>query len=139
MIGRLKNWLAGGGVFLLFELALVAAAAALLAHWTWLALTPRAVGVSSLKQAEVRSVAVKPHLFGASGIAETASGSKLKLVGLAAPSHAVFSLDGGKTRSASVGETIASGLVLREVHADHVVVSNNGALESVKLERRARR
>ena len=139
MIGRLKNWLAGGGVFLLLELAL-AAAAALLAHWTWLALTPRAVGVSSLKpQADARAVAVKPHLFGASGVAETASGSKLKLVGLAAPSHAVFSLDGGKTRSASVGETIASGLVLREVHADHVVVSNNGALESVKLERRARR
>ena len=139
MIGRLKNWLVGGGVFLALELALAAAAAALLAHWTWLALTPRAVGVSSVKpRADARSVSVKPHLFGASGVAETASGSKLKLVGLASPSHAVFSLD-GKARSASVGDTIATGFVLREVHPDHVVVSNNGALERIKLERRARR
>lgn len=139
MNGRLKNWLDGGGVFLLLELALVAAAAALLAHWTWLALTPRAVGVSSLKpRADTRSVSANTHLFGTSGVAETASGSKLKLVGLVAPSHAVFFLD-GKSRSASVGDTIASGFVLREVHADHVVVSNNGTLERVKLERRARR
>jgi general secretion pathway protein C len=139
MIGRLKNWLVGGGVFLLLELALAAAAAALLAHWTWLALTPRAIGASTLQsQVSTKPTTVKPHLFGASGVAETASGSKLKLVGLAAPSHAVFSLD-GKARSASVGESIANGFVLREVHADHVVVSNNGTLERVKLERRARR
>jgi len=124
---------------MLLELALAAAAAALLAHWTWLALTPRAVGASSLQpQALAPAIPVKPHLFGASGIAETTSGAKLKLVGLAAPSHAVFMLD-GKARSASVGETISPGFVLREVHADHVVVSSNGSLESVKLERRARR
>lgn len=124
---------------MLLELALAAAAAALLAHWTWLALTPRAVGASSLEpRALAPATPVRAHLFGASGIAETASGSKLKLVGLAAPSHAVFSLD-GKARSASVGESIAPGFVLREVHADYVVVSNNGTLERVKLERRARR
>jgi general secretion pathway protein C len=139
MIGRLKNWLVGGGVFLALELALAAAAAALLSHWTWLALTPRAVGASSLQpRALAPATPVKPNLFGASGVAETASGSKLKLVGLVSPRHAVFSLD-GKARSASVGETIASGFVLREVHPDHVVVSNNGTLERVKLERRARR
>ena len=139
MNGRLKNWLAGGSFFFLLELALVAAFAALLAHWTWLALTPRAVGASSLQPRSLAPASVvKPNLFGASGVAETASGSKLKLVGLAAPSHAVFVLD-GKARSANVGETIASGFVLREVHADHVVVSNNGSLERVKLERRARR
>ena len=139
MIGRLKNWLVGGGVFLLLELALIAAAAALLAHWTWLALTPRAIGASAVEsQVITKATPVKANLFGASGVAETVSGSKLKLVGLAAPTHAVFSLD-GKSRSASVGETIASGFVLREVHADYVVVSNNGTLERVKLERRARR
>jgi len=139
MYSRLKNWLAGGGILLLLELALTAAAAALLAHWTWLALTPRSVGPSTLEAPVTAKITtVKPHLFGASGIAETTSGSKLKLVGLAAPSHAVFSLD-GKARSASIGETVAPGFVLREVHADYVVVSNNGSLERVKLERRARR
>jgi general secretion pathway protein C len=138
MNGRLKNWLVGGGVFLLIELALVAAIAALLAHWTWLALTPRAVGASALQPQVTKTTSVKPNLFGASSVAETASGSKLKLVGLVSPRHAVFFLD-GKSRSAHIGETIASGYVLQEVHADYVVVSNNGALERVKLERRGRR
>ena len=51
-----------------------------------------------------------------------------------APGRALFS-ENGKPRVAAVGESVGE-LVVREVHADHVVVSRRGALEQLSLERR---
>ncbi len=148
MIGRLKNWLAEGGLLLLLELALVAALGAVLAHWTWAALTPRALAPSALEapaQTRAAAMPVKPHLFGAApGSAAPASGTKLRLVGVLSPGargagRAIFALENGRSRSAGVGETISAGFVLQEVHADHVLVSHDGTLERFRLDRRARR
>ena len=148
MIGRLKNWLRGGAWYFLLDLALIAALAASLAHWTWVALTPRAIAASALtSRSDLQRVTptIKPHLFGAAqgAAAGAASASKVRLVGVLSPrvpgaGRAIFALENGKSRTAGAGETIASGLVLQEVHPDHVLVSRNGAIERVKLERRAR-
>src|SRR5262245_27535983 len=147
MIGRLKNWLGGGGPYVALELGLVAALAALLAHATWTTLTPRAVGASSLApRSDGRALAatVKPQLLGAAtSRAETVANPRLRLVGLMspddAPGRAIFALENGKSKAAAVGEAIVPGFVLQEVHRDHVLVSNNGALQRLDLERRARR
>lgn len=146
---RLKNWLAQGGYFLLLELALVAALAAALSHWTWLALAPRTLGTPSVAdQGKPRAPApaVKPHLFGAGqgGTAEVANSAKLRLVGVVAPTasdsgRAVFALESGKSRSARVGEAVVPGIVVQSVHPDHVVLAHNGGREQLKLDRRGRR
>lgn len=150
MNGRPKNWLGGGSLYFLLDLALVGALAAVLAHWTWAALTPGAVAASSLKpRADERAAApaIKPHLFGAAqgAAADNASTSKIRLIGVVSPrvasgeGRAIFAVEGAKPRTAAVGETIAAGFVLREVHADHALVSHDGGLERFRLERRARR
>ena len=150
MNGRLKNWLGGGGLYFLLDLALVGALAAVLAHWTWAALTPRAIAASTLKsRADAGSalIPIKPNLFGAAhgAPAGAASTSRIRLVGVVSQreashgGHAIFAIEGAKPRTAAVGETIAAGFVLQEVHADHALVSHDGALERFGLERRARR
>jgi hypothetical protein len=148
MNGRLKNWLGGGGLYFLLDLALVGAIAAVFAHWTWATLTPGAVAASTLKsRVDARSAfaPIKPNLFGApEGVAAVASTTRIRLVGVVSPraasgGRAIFAIEGAKPRTAAVGDTVASGFVLREVHADHVLVSHEGGLERFKLERRARR
>jgi general secretion pathway protein C len=146
MIGRLKNWLGGGALYFLLDLALVAAIAASLAHWTWVALTPRASAAPAVtKRTDLPAAAtVKPHLFGQGTAADAAFGSKLRLVGVLSPGvqgagRAIFALENGKSTTVATGETITSGLVLREVHPDHVLVSHNGAIERFRLDRRVRR
>lgn len=146
MIGRLQNWLGKGRLFLLLELALVAALAAVLAHWTWIVLTPSTVAATTLSVgSEPRSAfpPVRAQLFGAGAAAETANSARLKLVGLFSPhagksGRAIFLLENGKSRSARVGDTVAGELVLQEVHPDHVVLGHSGGVERLKLDRRAR-
>lgn len=146
MIGRLKNWLGGGTLYFLLDLALIAAIAATLAHWTWVALTPRASAAPAVtKRTDMPAAAtVKPHLFGQGAAADGAFGSKLRLVGVLSPGaqgggRAIFALENGKSTTVATGGTITSGVVLREVHPDHVLVSHNGAIERFRLDRRARR
>jgi hypothetical protein len=148
MYGRLKNWLVGGGLYSLLDLALVGALAAVLAHWTWVALTPGAVAASTLKapaDAGSALVPVKPNLFGAAqGSAASATSTRIRLVGVVSPraasgGRAIFAVEGAKAQTAAVGDSIAAGFVLHEVHADHALVRHDGALERFPLERRARR
>ncbi len=145
MNGRLKNWLRGGALFFVLDVALVAALATLLAHWTWVFVAPAAIGPSAYATPSLAAGdgAPKRHLFGAAhgAQAEAVSSSKLKLVGVASPTarqggRAVFVLESGKSKAARSGESIAPGTTLREVHPDHVLVERNGALERITLERR---
>lgn len=149
MIGRLKNWLGGGALYFLLDLALIAAIAATLAHWTWVALTPRASAAPAVaKRSDLPAAGtkVRPNLFGQAhgAAADAALGSKLRLVGVLSPGvqgagRAIFALENGKSTTVATGGTITSGVVLREVHPDHVLVSHNGAIERFRLDRRARR
>jgi hypothetical protein len=137
MNGRPKNWLRGGALFSLLEVALVAALAATAAYWTWALAAPAAVASSAHAtpaRADPDSAMLRQGLFGAPQRAAT--GLKLRLVGLASPARAVFVLENGKSATARAGEAIAPGAVLRAVHPDHALVERNGVLERVALERR---
>ncbi len=146
MNSRLKNWLRGGAAFFLLEVALVAALAAMAAHWTWIFVAPAAIGPSAYATPSLSAAgegAPRRNLFGVAhgAQAETASSAKLKLVGVASPTarqggRAVFVLEGGKSKAARSGESVAPGAILREVHPDHVLLERNGALERLTLERR---
>ena len=146
MNGRLKNWLRGDALYFLLDVALVAALAATMAHFTWVFVAPAAIGASAFatsSRAGAGDDALKRNLFGAARGAESgaASSSKLKLVGVASlpareGGRAVFVLENGKSRQARSGESIVPGTLLREVHPDHVLVERNGAVERVTLERR---
>jgi general secretion pathway protein C len=144
MNGRLKNWLEGDAPVFVLELALVAALAAAAAHWTWVFVAPKTVGVSAhaILSPDAGAGAPKRDLFGASREAlPTGSAAKLRLVGVAsrkagAAGRAVFVLDNGKSKAARAGESIVPGTVLREVHPDHVLLERGGATERLALERR---
>lgn len=49
----------------------------------------------------------------------------------------MFKAKGAAPRVAGAGESVAPGILLKEVHADHVVLDKDGALERLKLDRRA--
>jgi general secretion pathway protein C len=148
---KLKDWILTEGWLLLLETALVAALAVALAHWTWVALTPRAVSVSSLP-AELENyrpgAIAQRHLFGEAreGVAGAEevrnSALRLKILGVFArgkpgAGRAILSLDGGKPAMVTAGEDIAAGIVLHEVHPGHVLVRRAGVIERVDLDRRA--
>ena len=138
MNGRPKNWLRGGALFSLLDVALVAALAATAAYWTWALAAPAAVASSvhaTPARADPGGAMVRTGLFGAPQRA-AAAGAKLRLVGIASPARAVFVLESGKAATARAGEAIAPGAVLRAVHPDHALVERNGVLERVALERR---
>lgn len=144
---RLKHLrLREAGIFLL-EVALVAALAVSLAHWTWVASTPRASAAPALAEqpaAQARASVSMRHLFGAAqdGAQPVASAvGGLALIGVFSErrpdaGRAIFSRQGGRPVSVAAGESIGEGLELREVHPDHVIVLREGALERIDLERR---
>lgn len=135
MNGRLKNWLGGGGPYFLLELALIAGLAALLAHFAWVFLAPSAIGAASYAPpaAAPAEPAFGRDLFGTAPRA--AARGALRLVGIASPDSAIFTLEGGKSRTARAGEAIVPGAILKEVHRDHVLVERNGTAERLALER----
>lgn len=132
------------------ELALIALIAFSLAYWTWAVFGPRPLAApapSLLLEPERAASAGTRHLLGAAdGGAGTAgaarAGGPLTLVGVFAEraadaGRALIAPHGGKPSLAAVGESIGDGVVLHEVHADHVVVLRNGAPERIDIERRA--
>lgn len=135
------NAVAGRALWLAADLAVVVAVALVLAHWTIALVSPRAIAApqaaSGAKAEDVRVLAER-HLFGASSAAasEAPAGSRLRLVGVVAPNRALVAVDGGKARSVAVGESVAPGVVLLEVHAEEAVVTSNGAPERLRLPRR---
>jgi general secretion pathway protein C len=150
---RLGNWFRATRWPDLLEFALLAVLAVALAQWTWIAFTPRPVaasGHSALPGASASGFAdasVKRHLFGVgtSGLVlqqGAAPASSLRLLGVISPGtagkgRAIFVSESGARRVANAGETLSAGVVLKEVHADHVVVTREGAVERIALDRRA--
>jgi|SRR6185503_11533378 len=140
MAGRFTNSLQHplrmGLVALALDLALLAALGAAAAYCTWVLVAPSAKAAPALgaqsRTQETASPAAR-RLFGA-GQAPQAVSSAVRLVGVLAPGRALF-LENGRPRAAAVGDSVGE-LVVREVHRDHVVVSRDGALERLSLERR---
>ena len=142
MAGGFKNTiqplLRAGPLALGLELALIAALAAAAAHFTWVLLAPAAKAAPALGE-QVRALeAPSPaarRLFGAGGAPQAASSGPVRLIGVISPSRALFT-ENGRPRAAAVGESVGE-LVVREIHADYVVVSRRGEVERLTLERRS--
>jgi len=146
---RLKAWLRRGGWIPLVEIALVAALGISLAHWTWVVLTPRATAASALAgPLEVQRAApmLKRNLFGVAqegrsvAVVDASPTSGIRLLGVlsrgeGAGGRAIFALETGKPKTVASGSQVVPGLVLKEVHADHVLVARNGSIERMKLDR----
>jgi len=144
----LKHWnLRAAGIALL-EIALVVALAVSLARWTWAALTPRVAAATTVPEqldAQPRAPVVQRHLFGvAQGGALPAAdaGTGLTLLGVFSgrrpgAGRAILARQGSKPAIVAAGESIADGLVLREVYPDHVIILRDGAPQRIDLERRA--
>ena len=146
-----KDWILTQGWVVLLEFALVAALAVALAHWTWVALTPRTFAVpGTLAELEVQrpGAIVERHLFGVSrqaaagGAGVSGSALRLKVLGVFArgepgAGRAIVALDNGRPATVTAGEGIAAGIVLHEVHPDHVLVLRGGVIERIDLERSA--
>jgi type II secretory pathway component PulC len=153
MTTRISQGLLRGDWIVLLELALVVALAVTLAHWTWIALAPPTIASSQrmlMPDAAPAGAAAKRHLFGSADAAPAAPARagaparNLLLIGVLAPNSpdrgsAIFRIDGGKPRTVAAGDSISPGVVLSEVHPDHVVVTRNGASERVVLVRREAR
>ena len=147
---RIESWFRASRLADALEFALLAALAVALAHWTWIALTPRAVAASALSGAGESGhagVPVRRNLFGVGvpGLLqqrEAATGASLRLLGVIAPGsagrgRAIFAAESGARRVVNAGELLAAGVVLKEVNPDHVVVTREGAVERIGFERRS--
>jgi general secretion pathway protein C len=149
MTAQLTEWLRQGRWTTLLDLALVAAIGVAAAHWTWVAFAPRTLAPPAQLAPAVGAGAVGPvvrrGLFGPENgaAAHALPATGLKLVGViaedpAAPgdaARAILLLSNGEAKAAAPGEALAPGLVLRAVHADHVIVARDGVLENIALER----
>ena len=150
MNARLQAWLRRAHWIPLVEFALIAALGISLAHWTWVALTPRVIAASALAgQLEAQRAApmLKRNLFGAAQegkaipVVDASPTSRIRLLGIIsrgveAGGRAIFVLETGKPKTVEAGSQVVPGLVLKEVHADYVLVARNGSIERMKLDRR---
>ena len=85
---------------------------------------------------------VSRHLFGGGDdrlMTVRMEGSGMRLLGVLAPGRAILAVGNERVRSYAPGETLSAGVILKEVHADHVLVTRDGAPERVGLDRRAAR
>lgn len=122
----------------LLMLAALMLLALVLGYWTWNWLAPRVeASAPPATEAETR-VSSAYDLFGQvqRGTAVTASSEAARLLGVVAATggrqgYAVMQLDSREIRAVREGDEVVSGLRLEEVHADHVVLSRNGARESL--------
>ena len=134
----------GGSLYLVVDLVLVVALALVSAYWTWQLIAPRVVAAPSFSATPAAADAgalARRHLFGSGGenaAVETRSGA-VRLLGVASPGRALIAVGGERARAYVPGESLTAGLVLREVHADHVVVARDGVLERITLDRRVAR
>jgi len=110
----------------------------LLARWSWILFAPHATAIAAVSERGVAVEAVR--LFGVTAApqAETVALPNLQLLGVFAAdagksSFAVLSLD-GKQVGVTVGEKVAAGTKLSEVHADHVLLERDGVRHRINLE-----
>jgi general secretion pathway protein C len=131
-----------------FNLLLLLALAALLAHWTWRFAAPVPPLKASGARADIKLDTVlaslrEAHLFGAAGgqanvSAEQVTSLNLKLHGVfAAPgglsAMAILSVD-GKDQAIATGYEVVPGVMLDAVAPDHVILINRGVRERLDLE-----
>jgi type II secretory pathway component PulC len=141
----LNNARWGGALQVGLDLALVAAIAFACAHFTSALMAPRALAAPSHVAApgSIDSTAiVSRHLFGGGDdrlMTVRMEGSGMRLLGVLAPGRAILAVGNERVRSYAPGETLSAGVILKEVHADHVLVTRDGAPERVGLDRRAAR
>lgn len=146
---RLVHWILRESWIAALELAIVAALAMSLAYWTWQALAPRAVAAPapSVGAGPGRAMPLAARgLLGATQARASASGQgasagALTLVGVFAErtpgsGRALIGRGGDRPELVTTGDELAPGVVLSEVHADHVIVRRGGAAERIELERR---
>ncbi|MDH4094097.1 MAG: hypothetical protein OEV81_04845 [Betaproteobacteria bacterium] len=133
----------------LLELGLVVVLAMGLAHWTWIAASPRAVAAPGTlaDTAESRpGVPVAGSLFGLADSGQAKSSSATLATGFTllgvfsgptpTAGRAILSAQGSRPAIVAAGEPVAEGILLQEVHPDHVVVLRQGVPERIELERR---
>jgi hypothetical protein len=131
----------------LLELVLVAALGVALAQVTWLAIAPRTPdaprALAESAQPQPGALAAR-QLFGASVSGSTAKrgapATGLVLLGVFSSrepgaGRAILRMQGSRATVVTAGESIADGVELREVHADHVIVLRQGMPERIELER----
>jgi len=115
-----------------------------LAYWTWMAFAPRAEPrLSPAAEAATRAASAQ-GLFGGSPrdrAATAPAGRAIRLFGIVAatgdhPGYAVVRLEARSSLAVRVGENIAPGIRLVEVHPDHVVLDRNGARETLDWPRK---
>jgi type II secretory pathway component PulC len=135
----------------LLELVLVAALGVGLAHVTLLTMAPRTAGAPSALAQSAQpqpGAAAARHMFGAARSDSTAkrvdTAKSLVLLGVFSSTEpgagrAIVGMQGSRPVHVAVGEPIADGVELHEVHADHVIVLRQGIAERLELERRASR
>jgi hypothetical protein len=135
----------------LLELVLVAALGIGFAHVTLLTLSPRTAGSPSALAQSAQpqpGAAAARHMFGAARSDSTAkrvdTAKSLVLLGVFSgpepgAGRAILGMQGSRPVDVAVGEPIADGVELHEVHADHVIVLRQGIAERLELERRASR
>ena len=112
-----------------------------LAYWTWAWFSPRTEARLETAAEPAIQVAAANTLFGTAQQDQKAAsptGLAIKLQGvMAAPggnhrdSYAVLQLEGKQNLAVHVGEDIAPGIRLAEVHPDHVILERNGVRESL--------
>lgn len=115
-----------------------------LAWWLWHFITPSLKTASfSASQAAPTDTSLGRQLFGDAGPApvsgNVAAQTGIRLKGVYATdgktlSAAVLNL-GGRDLAVRVGQELAPGVTLAEVHADHVIVNRSGARERIDLDR----
>ena len=85
-------------------------------------------------------------LFGAAGGGEAKSSGATLATGFTllgvfsgptpTAGRAILAVEGGRPAFVAAGEPVAEGILLQEVHPDHVVVLRQGVPERIELERR---
>jgi hypothetical protein len=143
MPNSLGRWLRRGGWIPLLELALVVAIALVLARWTWLLLAPPSAAASAFASGGEPPVAsaVKRGLFGTppdAARAGDAPASSFRLLGVISPGAArggwaILAPEGGRARAFGAGESVAPGVIVREIGPDYAVLVRGGASERVTL------
>jgi type II secretory pathway component PulC len=114
---------------------------ALLARWSWLLLAPRPTVASVALERGAEGQAERLFGTAVSGAAASAATvlPNVALVGVFAPGSgrsgfAVLKLDGNQQVGVVVGENVADGARLLEVHPDHVLLESGGMRQRVDME-----
>lgn len=113
----------------------------LLARWSWILFAPHATAIAVAP--EHASAVEAGRLFGAAASGVSPAGGmalpNVRLTGVFAgkPGFAVLKLDGKQQVGVAVGEYVAPGVKLLEVHPDYVLLERAGVQQRVNLEEKA--